>query len=421
VEATFWRGGFLAASASIGMERGVVDRFTETYRLAEGLPYNTSREGKAGIPQGVSTFDGFRVVMGYGLGPLRIDAGQDWNQWGPGHWQRMALGTEGYFWVQDSLPASDTVSFPGTRYPGRHRRGYRRPGETAPMPQLRLAFVGKHFAYVKVVAQRDGVVEDGTASLIAHRLEWRPLPWLVLGGTELASIGGRVPEPVHWLPLVPLKLMEHQVRDKDNLALSADVEVSRRGLGRLYGELYLDDFSGPPLDFWGNKLAWSLGGEWIDPWRILGVSVPGALRAEFAHVDPWVFTHHLPDRQHQHAGALYGSRLPGNSHAFWLEAEIGLPRGLEASAAYAFQQRDLRTRGSSPFDVFLQGMDDRTKDFLGDTPETRHQADLRLAWAWRRHVAFAAGAGLLVVEDWKGRAGESLVAPTLLGELTLRY
>lgn len=416
VEAAFWNGGYAASTASLGMERSHTERFTETYRLVDGLPYNTNREGKAGIPQGVSTFDGFRVVVGYGRGPLRIDAGQDWNRFGPTHWQRGTLGTEGYFWVQDSLPSADTVGFPGTVSPGRHRRGYRRPGESAPMPQLRVRFQGDRFAYVKVVAQRDGIIEGQLATLIAHRLEWRVLPFLTLGGTELASIAGRVPEAVHWLPLVPLKFMEHQVRDKDNLAMSFDIEARRSGWGRAYGEFYFDDFSGPPLDFWGNKFAWTVGLEWIDP-----LGLPGVFRSEFAHVDPWVFTHHLPGRQHQHAGALYGSVLPGNSHAFWAEASTPLPWDLEATLRYGFQQRDLRSRGSSPFDVYLQGVDQRTKGFLADTPETRHRVDLEAAWVWRRHLRFEAGAGLLMVEDWKGRAGESLVTPLLQGELVLRY
>lgn len=416
LEAGFWGVGYAASSISIGMERSHVERFTETYRAVDGLPYNTNREGKAGIPQSVSTFDGFRVVTGFRKGPIRLDAGQDWNRFGPTHWQRATLGTGGYFWVQDSLPASDTVGFPGTEFPGRHRRGYRRPGESAPMPQLRLAFQGGRFAYVKLVAQRDGILGNQLATLVAHRLEWRVLPWLTLGGTELASIGGRVPEPVHWLPLVPLKIMEHQVKDKDNLAMSFDAEVRRSGLGRVYGELYLDDFSGPPFDFWGNKFAYAVGMEWIDPMRIAGV-----LRAEFAHVDPWVFTHHLPGRQHQHAGALYGSGLPGNSHALWVQAVCPLPRNLEASFQWTFQQRDVRTRGSSLFDVFQQGVDDRVKDFLGNTPETRNQVLFDLTWSWRRYLRFKAGLGYLVVEDWKGVAGESLASPSLLGELVLQY
>ena len=277
----------------------------------------------------------------------------------------------GYFWTQDSLPPSDTVGFPGTPYPGRHRRGYSRPGESAPMPQLRLRLQGGKFSYVKVVAERDGVVPDQLATLVAHRLEWRPFPFLILGGSEMASIGGRVPGPIYWLPLVPLKFLEHQVRDKDNLALSVDVEVRQAGWGRAYGELYLDDFSGPPFSFWGNKFAYTLGFEWLDPFRL-----PATWRAEFAHVDPWVFTHHLPGRQHQHAGALYGSALPANAHALWTQVAVPLPRDLEASLEYVFQQRDLRSRGSSPFDVHLKGVDSDEKDFLGTVPETRHRLDM---------------------------------------------
>ncbi len=415
MDATFWSDAYLLTSGFIGMERSTVDRFTETYNPADGLPYNTSREGKQGIPQGVSTFDGFRTVVGYGRGPVRIEAGQDWNAWGPGNWQRMTLGTTGYVWAQDSLPASPEAEYPGTPFPGRHRRGYSRPGEGAPMPQLRLRLQGGKFSYVKVVAERDGIVPDHLATLVAHRLEWRPFPFLVLGGSEMASIGGRVPGPIYWLPLVPLKFLEHQVRDKDNLALSVDVEARRAGWGRVYGELYLDDFSGPPFDFWGNKFAFLAGCEWVEP-----MGLPAALRVEAAHVDPWVYTHHLTDRQHQHAGALYGSALAANSRALWTQLEAYLRQDLSASLNYRFQQRDFLSRGSSVFDVHEPGVDSDTKAFLDDMPETRHRLDADVTWSWRRYVRFKAGAGLLAVDAWKG-TGEDLFGPILLGELSFRY
>ena len=53
IDAAFLEGdAYITSGIFIGMERSSVERFTETYNPADGLPYNTNREGKNGIPQG---------------------------------------------------------------------------------------------------------------------------------------------------------------------------------------------------------------------------------------------------------------------------------------------------------------------------------------------------------------------------------
>ncbi len=416
IEADYRDRLYAVSSATVGMERDHLARFTETYDPQRGMPYNTNREGKNGIPQNVSTFDGFRALFGYGDGTLRVEAGQDWNRFGPGHWQTATLGTHGYIWAQDSLPRSDSVGFLGANQPEKFRRGYRFPGESAPMPQLRLSVQGKNFTYVKIVAQRDGILSR-SVTVISHRLVVRPFPSLVLGGTEIAALGGRIPDLAYWLPLVPLKFQEHNGRGRDNIAMAFDAEWTWREHGRFYGELFLDDFSGPPLDYWGNKLAYTLGVEWENPFRL-----PAVWRAEFAEVDPWVFTHHLHDTQLQHSGALLGSRLPANALALWTEAVFPLPKDVEASVQWFSRLRDLRSRGSSPFDVFDPSSDSKTKLFLADSAvETRHEGNIILSWAWRRTLNLRAGGGFIWVTDWKGQSGRNLVSPQIQGEIYLRY
>src|SRR5690606_11309854 len=105
-------------------------------------------------------FGAFRMVVGAGTRHLRLELGQDWNQWGPGHWQQTTLGPRPWFWVADSLPASPEPGYEGSTRPGIYRHGYRYTGEGPPLPQFRLRFGSDHWEYVKIVAQRTGLWKD---------------------------------------------------------------------------------------------------------------------------------------------------------------------------------------------------------------------------------------------------------------------
>jgi hypothetical protein len=402
--------------ANAGQERSVHERFTENYDPARGMPYNTDRTGKAGVPRGAGTFDAFRTVVGYEQPALRIEFGSDWNQWGPGIWQHATLSSHPWFWVQDSLAPNDSNGFKGTPNPGRYRDGYRRPGESAPMTQARIAVRAGRFAYTKIVAQRTGLWTDSVAYLIAHRLEWRPWDRLGLALSEMVATGNRPLDWTYAIPLVPLKYAEHELGDRDNTGLSADFEALLPGRVRIFGELFLDDWSGWDLDYWGDKYAFSLGGEAAD------IALPGSLlRMEYARVEPWVFTHSKPGRQYQHFGALLGSSLPPDSHSLRAAWEQALGADLDARLEYAFMQRNAVDRGTSVFDTHSDAVDGPTKEFLGGVVETRNAIAVGGSWRWRRFLSFDAAAGWVWVEDWKSRPGVSLSAPTLSGELTLRY
>jgi hypothetical protein len=406
---------FLSA-ASAGQERSLHERFVENYDPQRGLPYNTDRTGKAGIPRTVGTFDAFRTLVGYEQPALRVEFGSDWNQWGPGIWQHAMLSHDPWFWVQDSLPPEDSAGFLGTPNPGRYRTGYRRPGEPAPMTQARVAVRAGRFTYAKIVAQRTGLWNDSQAYVIAHRLEWRPWDRLGLGLSEIVATGGRPLDWTYAIPLVPLKYAEHQLGDRDNSGIGADFDALLPRHARIFGELFLDDWSGWDLDYWGDKFAFSLGGE------MAAFPLPGSLlQIEYARVEPWVFTHRKPGRQYQHFGALLGSSLPPDSHALRAAWEQAVRADLDLRLDYAFMQRNATARGVSIFDRHDEAIDGRTKEFLGGTVETRNQIAAGGTWRWRRFVEFHGAAGWLWVEDWKGRAGVGLSAPTLTGELTLRY
>jgi hypothetical protein len=272
------------------------------------------------------------------------------------------------------------------------------------------------FLYTKVIAQRTGLWNDSLAFLVAHRLEWRPVARIGIGLSEMVTTGSRPLDWTYIIPLVPLKYAEHELGDRDNSALSADFEALLPGHARIFGELFLDDWSGWDLDFWGDKYAFSLGGE------IAGLPIAGSLlQIEYARVEPWLFTHRFPGRQFQHFGALLGSSLPPDSHALRAAWEQALGADLDARLDYAFMQRNAVAHGTSVFDWHEAAVDGTRKEFLGGIVETRNTISAGATWRWRRFVEFTGAAGWLWVEDWKSRSGGSVSAPTLSGELTLRY
>jgi hypothetical protein len=413
---TYRKWGYLASKATVGMERNLHKRYAnENFLPQNGLPYNIERNDAGQAVGKVSTFDGLRMVAGVGTDDLRIEAGQDWNEWGPGRWQHATLGARPYFWVSDSLAPNPNTGFEGTRQPsGGYRRGYRYPGEGPPMPQLRLRFKSDHWEYVKIVSQRTGLWKDSAATLIAHRLQLRAGSWR-LGLTEMLTIGSRSNGWLSLLPGVPLRVIEHEGGNRDNAAMSGDVEWIWRGVGRLYGEIFLDDFSGFPLDYWGNKFAWTFGGSWQDP-----LGVPAELHLEYSRVDPWVYNHHLTGTQMQNYGALLGSSLPPNAHALSASATFPAPFQATGSLEWQLRQRDLKSPGGSIFEDRPLDPDAR-REFLKLDVETRNQIGGALDWSWDRRVQLRAGAGGLWVSNFRGDPGRSLVTPTAFAELWLRY
>ncbi len=420
VQGTYREHVYFSAQATIGSERNTHGRFIENYNPQRGMPYGTGRDGKPvpGIPQPVSTFDGFRTLIGFTDGRLSLDAGQDWNQWGPGHWQHATLSARPHFWAMDSLAADSLSGFEGTENTfWKARRGYRYPGENAPLPQIRLRIGGDRWEYVKIVAQRTGLSADSAVYLVAHRVQLRLGDWK-FGASELLTIGTKGPDMLLMVPGIPLKFAEHSGGDKDNSAISADVEWTWTGHGRAYGELLVDDYSGPPFDFRGNKFAIVVGGAWQDPFDL-----PAELHVEYASVDPWTYGHHLRNTAMQHYGALLGSSLPPNSRALSASAEFPLPRNIDASVEWRFRQRDLKSRGSSIFNVYDIGPppESTTKAFLERDVETRNAVEVAASWNWKRYAQLRVGAGGLWVENFRGNPGVPLATPTGFTEVTLHY
>ncbi len=404
------------SSPGLGQQRSLHPRFTENYNPQRGMPYNTDRTGKSGIPRKASSLDFFRTVVGFEEKAIRLEFGSDWNQWGPGIWQHASISQTPWFWVQDSLPASDSVGFTGASAQRGYRLGYRRPGEAAPMTQLRMAVRMGQITYTKIIAERTGLWVDSLAHIVAHRLEYRPWAFLGLGVEELVVTAGRAMDWTYAIPFVPLKYAEHQLGDRDNIAIGMDMEALMGKHYRVFGELLLDDFSGYDMEFWGNKFAFSLGGE--------AVGFPfhnSLLQLEYARVEPWVFSHLRQDNQFQHFGSLIGSALPPNSHALHAAWEEQTNSDLDIRLEYAFMQRDVTSRGSSIFDYHFSATEGTRKTFLGGTVESRHDILASAAYRWRRFAKIQLLLGYGAVDNWKSRPGLSLQSPIAGIETSLHY
>jgi hypothetical protein len=424
IEGTYKSDLHFIAEGTVGMERSAVDRFSNyNFNPEHGMPYAVRRQ-RLGQMQGVITFDGFRTLFGFRNKYIGLEAGQDWNQWGPGHWQHTTLGSRPHFWVQDSIGPSTSDSeteYGGSRgYFTAARRGYRSPGEGPPLPQIRLKMSGTRWEYTKIVAKRTGLHKDSAAYLVAHRAEVR-LGSFTFGGTEMLTIGSRGPDGIMLIPGIPLKFGEHEGGDLDNTAMGADVEYTIKGHGRVYAEVFLDDFSGTPLNYWGNKFAWLVGGAWQDP-----LGWPAEFHIEYARVDPWVYGHDLYNTQMQSYGALLGSTLPPNAHAVFSSLTFPLPSNMTGVVDYRFRQRDLYSPGSSIFENWFSTISNpfprqETKQFLVKDVETRHDINMTVDWKWKRHVKLQAGVGGVFVWNDRGRPNVTRATPTGHSEVRFTY
>ena len=125
-----------------------------------------------------------------------------------------------------------------------------------------------------------------------HRLEFKPVPKLGIGISEMQLVGGKVPDLTNLLPT--LSWHNTYTAGISNVMLLADVwSVPVRGL-LLYGEFLMDDSKAPKEDGEAKPQcwAWELGTVWVLPaesrdWRF-------SARAEYSHADKWTYNRWQP-------------------------------------------------------------------------------------------------------------------------------
>lgn len=210
-------------------------------------------------------------------------------------------------------------------------------------------------------------------------------------------------EWVYMIPFVPFAFAEHYLGDRDNAALSFDIDVRQPAGFRWYLEFFLDDISAPWTIFsddYGNKWALTVGGQYFG--HLLQRETTVSM--EYCRVEPWVYTHFYGgSHRYTHFGESLGSPLGPNSDALVVSAEARVFDRHTFGLRLHNTRTNAATRGGSIRDVFQDSVfwtdhpryrdveaDSRTKAFLGSG--TVRSTRPGISWEYNPFGLFRVGA-----------------------------
>ncbi|MCD4829943.1 MAG: hypothetical protein K8R90_10990 [Candidatus Cloacimonetes bacterium] len=174
--------------------------------------------------------------------------------------------------------------------------------------------------------------------LMLHRLDIEPTDNLSIFAGETIVYGGRAPDVSYLLPHTFLRIVEHKLHDRDNVAIFAGFEWRSLSWLTLYGQGYLDELRIAEImgDWWGNKYAVQGGVVFCAPTFAGGVP---RLTLEGVAIRPWLYTHNSQLGSYTHEGEGLGYPLGANLIAYTAEANLPLPARLSLDAAVTFVQQ----------------------------------------------------------------------------------
>lgn len=166
----------------------------------------------------------------------------------------------------------------------------------------------------------------GRKYLAAHRLEIKIAPWLFMAGSEAVVYGKRGIEFQYLNPIMPYHVAEHHLGDRDNNAIGFDLTLFPIRNFKSYFELFIDDYtlSKSVFLYYGNKFAFLGGSHWVEPMGLKNLD----LRAEYARVEPFVYTHDDLINVYQNYDQSVGHWLGPNADDWFFEANYSPNRDL---------------------------------------------------------------------------------------------
>jgi hypothetical protein len=189
-------------------------------------------------------------------------------------------------------------------------------------------------------------------------------------------------------PLIFYRAVEQYIGSPDNglLGLQFKANVLRRF--QLYGQLLLDDFTYSTRDsslaYWGNKLGWQAGLQYIDMFGI--PSLDG--QVELNHVRPYVYQHFNRASAYTHFGQSLGHGAGANLNDYTVTLRYHPLPPLNVMLSYTeirqgLNQDDLNY-GADPEDISSGSLVNRPGDFgvrVGQgMPYRMRQLHGRLSW-----------------------------------------
>ena len=194
-------------------------------------------------------------------------------------------------------------------------------------------------------------------------------------------------EWAYLIPFVPFKFIEHYAGDRDNAALSLDLNIRYPDRFRWYGEFFLDDMLNPLKIFsddWGNKWAATLGFQYFG--QVITKDL--VLTVEYSHVEPWVYTHFFGgSHNYAHFGQSLGSPLGPNSQAIVISTIVQVNKLNAIQLKFTNTGKNSSVRGGTITDIFQNDSEDSTvfydsekKKFLG--PGTVWSSKPGIQWSF---------------------------------------
>ncbi|HEX9934227.1 MAG TPA: capsule assembly Wzi family protein, partial [bacterium] len=222
-------------------------KYIQEYRASRGYPRNAEKDSSR------ATWDMSDSYLVFPLKGFSIEFGRDNLQWG----RSFVAG----LFLSGLAPSMDMLKFSA-------------------------ALGGAEFSWAYAELRSD----FQRKWLSAHRLEFSAARGVDIGLNEAVVYGNRGLEAAYANPIMPYLVAQHSLGNRDNLVMGFDASIRRIKNLRLYGEAFIDDLFAPWDifdDYWGNRLAFMLGGHWVDPLGLGNTDV----RMEYVRIEPFVYSH----------------------------------------------------------------------------------------------------------------------------------
>ena len=220
--------------------------------------------------------------------------------------------------------------------------------------------------------------------LAGHRLDYQINDRLEVGVSELILYGGdaRRLEWQYFNPILPYYASQYNAEKDDNVMFLFEGAVRPVDGFRLYGEYLMDDVQYVKADD-PHAVAWLTGLEWN---RILESRRLG-LRAEYARVNRWAYTHLVQENQFTHFGSIIGHEIGVDSDLSYLEGNYLLNADTRINLFL-----ELDRQGEAGVEDRYTGEDFRSIPFPSGTVERRHGIGFRFVYeplrAWQLDLSY---------------------------------
>jgi len=167
-----------------------------------------------------------------------------------------------------------------------------------------------------------------------HRLGFNLTDNFTLGAGEIIIYGDRPLEFSYLNPFNFYKSVEHNNRDRDNAMIFFDLENrSIKGL-KLFAMLLIDDINFGKIGkgWYGNLTLWDIG---LSSYNLYDI-VPIDIHFEYTRVEPFVFTHRLPNNNFTNYGYGLSSVIAPNSELFFSKINYRLTHRFEVAFSFSY-------------------------------------------------------------------------------------